>query len=116
MTNTKGAQAPLFSELHIRGIPREQKGLWIAASRAKGVKLEAWAIEVLNNAATLSDNAKPCKLPKTLSTRTRECLTRAGLNSKREVRQAFERQKFNWQSIQNFGYRNYEEVLKWLEK
>lgn len=116
MKSTPGAQAPLFSELHIRGIPREQKGLWIAASRAKGVKLEAWAIETLNNAAETTTTTKPCKLPKTLTTRTRDCLTRAGLNSKREVRQAFERPKFNWQSIQNFGYRNYEEVLKWLEK
>lgn len=106
-----------LSELHITGIPRADKGRWVAASRAANSDLATWAIAQLNNAAkaTADDFVTP-SWTKSLSPRTARCLVNEGYNSKGEVRAAFESPDFDWQKIPNFGRKNNDEVLAWLNK
>lgn len=105
------------SELHITNIPRTDKGRWVAASRAAGSDLATWAIAQLNSAAKTAPS--DCAVPawaKSLSTRTARCLVNEGYNGKREVRAAFAAPDFDWQKIPNFGRKNNDEVLAWLNK
>ena len=105
------------SELHITNILRADKGRWVAASRAAGSDLATWAIEQLNDAAkkAVTDFVTP-QWAKSLSPRTARCLVTEGYNGKREVRAAFESPNFDWQKIPNFGRKNNDEVLAWLNK